>query len=59
MRLTDEEKKILQGGQGEPRRIAMKILTHLGEAFGAERMIPVASAHLVACSYQIAGEAGI
>jgi predicted aconitase len=59
MRLTDEEKKILQGEQGEPRRIAMKILTRLGEAFGAERMIPVASAHLVACSYQIAGEAGI
>jgi len=59
MRLTDEEKKILKGEHGEPKRIAMKILARLGEAFGAERMIPVASAHLVACSYQITGEAGI
>ncbi|MHC2995763.1 MAG: aconitase X catalytic domain-containing protein [Candidatus Atribacteria bacterium] len=59
MRLADEEKKTLQGEQGEPKRVAMKILAHLGKVIGAERMIPVVSAHLVGCSYQIAGEAGI
>jgi len=59
MHLTDEEKKILNGEHGEPKKIAMKILARLGETFGAERMIPVASAHLVACSYQVTGEAGI
>ena len=59
MELTEEEKRILDGEEGEPRRVSMRILTRLGEVSGADRMIPVASAHLVACSYQIAGEAGI
>jgi len=59
MILTDEEKKILQGEDGEPKRISMQILSKLGEVSGADRMIPIASAHLVGCSYQIAGEAGI
>lgn len=59
MKLTDEENRILQGEEGEPRQISMQILTRFGEMNGAERMIPIASAHLVGCSYQIAGEAGI
>lgn len=59
MELTEEEKRILGGEEGEPKRVAMRILTRLGEVNGAERMIPVASAHLAASSYQIAGEAGI
>ncbi len=59
MELTEEEKRVLEGEEGEPRRISMRILKKLGEVSGADRMIPVASAHLVACSYQIAGEAGI
>jgi predicted aconitase len=59
MQLTDEEQRILQGESGEAERIAMRVLTKLGEANGADRMIPVVSAHLVGCSYQIAGEAGI
>jgi len=59
MDLTDEEKRTLQGEFGEAERIAMRVLTRLGEVNGADRMIPVVSAHLVACSYQIAGEAGI
>jgi predicted aconitase len=57
--LTDEEKRILDGGRGEPQRVALRVLTKLGEACGAERMVEIASAHLVASSYQIAGEAGI
>ena len=59
MKLTDDESRMLQGEEGEPRRISMQILTKFGEVNGAERMIPIASAHLVGCSYQIAGEAGI
>lgn len=59
MRLTDEEKSALDGALGEPLRIATQVLVKLGESYGAERLIPIASAHLVACSYQIAGEAGI
>ncbi len=59
MHLTDEEKRILDGAFGEPQRIALNVLSKLGEAYGADRMIEIASAHIVACSYQIAGEAGI
>lgn len=59
MQLTDLERRILDGAGGEPQRLALHVLVKLGEACGAERMVEVASAHLVASSYQIAGEAGI
>ena len=59
MQLTNEEQRILDGGGGEPQRLALQVLVKLGEACGAERMVEIASAHLVASSYQIAGEAGI
>jgi len=59
MKLTEEEKRVLNGEEGEPERVAMRILTKLGEVNRADRMIPIASAHLAGCSYQIAGEAGI
>jgi len=59
MQLTDEEQRILNGSAAEPQRLALQVLVKLGEACGAERMVEIASAHLVASSYQIAGEAGI
>ena len=59
MHLTDEEQRILDGAFGEPQRIALSVLVKLGEAYGADRLVEIASAHLVASSYQIAGEAGI
>ena len=58
MNLTDEEESILDGAQGEPKRMALQILSKL-DLNDADRMIPIASSHLVGCSYQIAGEAGI
>jgi predicted aconitase len=59
MHLTDEERGILDGAFGEPQRIALSVLAKLGDAYGADRMVEIASAHIVASSYQIAGEAGI
>lgn len=59
MQLTSEERAALDGDRGESQRIATQVLVKLGESYGAERLVPIASAHLVACSYQIAGEAGI
>jgi cis-L-3-hydroxyproline dehydratase len=59
LNLTDSERRMLDGAEGEPRAQAMRVLTRLGETCGAERLVPIASAHLVASSYQIAGEAGI
>jgi predicted aconitase len=57
--LTDEERRILDGAFGEPQRIALGVLLKLGEAYGADRMLEIMSAHVVGSSYQIAGEAGI
>ena len=59
MFLTGEEQGILDGGFGEPQRIALNVLVKLGEAYGADRLVEIASAHVVGSSYQIAGEAGI
>lgn len=59
MHLTDEEQRILDGAFGEPQRIALSVLLKLGEAYGADRMVEITSAHVVGSSYQIAGEAGI
>ena len=59
MRLTRVEQRMLDGEHGEPQRLALHVLVKLAEACGADRMVEIASAHLVASSYQIAGEAGI
>ncbi len=59
MNLTDQEQRILDGAFGEPQQIALNVLVKLGQAYGADRLVEIASAHVVASSYQIAGEAGI
>ncbi|MBQ8002122.1 MAG: DUF521 domain-containing protein, partial [Clostridia bacterium] len=49
MILTDEQQAILNGSKGETMAKVMKTLVMYGEAFGAERMVPVTSKynHLV------------
>jgi predicted aconitase len=39
MKLADEEKAILEGGEGVARQKAMELLVRYGEALGAERLI--------------------
>ena len=39
MRLTDEEKALLEGSEGIAREKAMELLVRYGEALGAERMV--------------------
>ena len=46
MRLTKEEQEMLAGKQGYPVQASMEHLVALGEAFDAEKMVPVASVHL-------------
>jgi predicted aconitase len=58
MKLTDEEKSMLDGAQGEPVRMFMSMLTTLGEICNAERLIPVRSAHASGLSVRTLGEAG-
>jgi len=45
--LTDEEQAYLGGNHGEANRLAMELLVNLGQSFGAERLIPIASAHIL------------
>ena len=49
MKLTDEQQAILDGAQGETLAKVMKTQVMFGEAFGAEKMVPVTSEynHLV------------
>ena len=45
MNLTSDEKAMLRGDMGEGAKLAMKILTGIGEAFGADKMAPINRAH--------------
>lgn len=46
MRLTTEEQAMLDGRFGAGTQLAMKIQAAVGEAFGAERMVPVTRTHV-------------
>jgi predicted aconitase len=58
MKLTDEEKRILDGKQGAPYKMAMEMLVALGKIYGADKMIPVKSAHCAGLSLKSHGIAG-
>ncbi len=45
LRLTDDEKKMLDGGYGEPMAKALDYLVQFGDAFDAERFADVIYAH--------------
>jgi predicted aconitase len=53
MRLTDEEKRILDGRQGAAARIALAVLVELGELFGAEELMAVSQVHIDATLYMV------
>ncbi len=48
MRLTDEERAMLAGEQGEPRRWAVAHQIAVGEFFDAADFVPVSQAHIMA-----------
>jgi len=45
MKLTDDEKRMLDGQRGEPAARALDYLVQFGDAFGAERFVDVIYAH--------------
>ncbi|HHW43453.1 MAG TPA: DUF521 domain-containing protein [Desulfotomaculum sp.] len=59
MILTDEEKRMLEGEFGEPVQKAMEMLVAIGDIYGAEKMIPVKSAHIAGLSLKTHGTAGM
>src|SRR5579864_6136018 len=58
MRLTDEERAMLAGAQGLPRRWAIEHQVAVGEFFDAADLVPVSQAHIMADTESL-GEAGV
>jgi phosphomecalonate degydratase large subunit len=59
MKLTNEEQKMLNGGQGYAVRKSMEILTALGDIYGAKELIKVGSVQVAGVSYHNLGDAGL
>ncbi|MDD1660382.1 MAG: aconitase X catalytic domain-containing protein [Methanomicrobiales archaeon] len=59
MQLDAVERAILAGEHGETRQQMMELLVALGKVFGAERMVPIASAQVSGASYKTIGEWGL
>lgn len=55
--LTDEERRIAAGEQGEGKAIALRIVAEAARLMAAPRLIPIASAHIDGCLYH--GDAGV
>src|ERR1700690_704994 len=58
MKLNDEETDILAGKTGAVSQQALQHQNKVGEFFGAENMVPVTQAHLMADTESL-GEAGV
>ena len=59
MKLTSEDRDMLNGKHGKSAQKAMEILTTLGEIFGAECMVDVHGVQIAGVSYANLGEAGL
>ncbi len=59
MYLSEEEQRMLDGKQGQGCKLAMEILVAVGEAFRAERMVPVKSGHTILSTYKGILDAGV
>ena len=58
MFLTRDQERMLEGEKGDAVRKSMELLVALGEVFGAEKLVPVESAHISGVSYKNLGDAG-
>jgi predicted aconitase len=58
MKLNDEEKAMLAGESGEPKRWAMEHMLMVGEVFDADDFVPVSQAHMM-CDTESLGDAGV
>ncbi len=58
MRLTPRRKQMRDRGTAA-QRTAMRLLTALGDIYGATRLIPVKSAHVAGASYKMVGDPGL
>ena len=59
MYLTREEESILKGEKGPVLERMMRLLTRLGDIYGADKMIPVGSVQVAGVSYKSIGDPGL
>jgi predicted aconitase len=59
MHLSSADEKVLDGEEGPGRQKAMELLAAIGDIYGANRLIPIASAQVSGASFKTIGEAGI
>ncbi len=58
MRLTPAQRHLRDHGT-HAQHVAVKLLVSLGELYGAERLIPITSAHVSGASYKLIGDPGL
>nr|AKQ03921.1 putative protein, putative protein [uncultured euryarchaeote Rifle_16ft_4_minimus_39] len=58
MRLTARQREMRDHGTPSVRT-AMRLLIALGEIYGADRLLPIASAHVAGASYKMVGDPGL
>ncbi len=58
MHLDSAQEKLLRGEGGEAKQLAMEIVTGVGDAVGADSLVPIVSAHVLA-HFSSLHEAGI
>lgn len=59
MYLTEEQEAVLAGEEGWAKKKCLEILVGLGEIYGADRLIPIASTQISGVSYKTLGEHGL
>jgi predicted aconitase len=59
MYLTKEEESILDGEKGPVLERMMRLLSRLGDIYGADKMIPVGSVQVAGVSYKSIGDPGL
>ena len=58
MRITARQRALRDRGT-RAERMAMRLLLSLGEVYGADRLIPITSAHISGSSYKMIGDPGL
>ncbi|MBW2261091.1 MAG: aconitase X catalytic domain-containing protein [Deltaproteobacteria bacterium] len=59
VRLTDDQRLMLEGGRGGIVQKLMRLLVRLGEIYGAGRMVDISSAQISGVSYKSIGDPGL
>ncbi len=59
MFLTKDQEAMLNGEKGEVAQRCMRLLTRLGDIYGADKMVPITSAQVSGVSYKSIGDPGL